>query len=495
MIRPALSRRPHFGLRARITFIYALGALLVAGAVAFASFALVQRVLLEDFEEAARAQLYRNARQVRSNLQNQSVEVIQAALAAPEEDVPEEAGALDLGDILGNLLKPNGADDLLVLQNEPRSSRGLELRSIPSSLESLVKQGGAGQQRAIVEGQPKLVSGTYIAQLDAEYYEAASLETLQSTLDQLGFTLIAVALAGGVAGAALGYYSTRRALQPVVRVSNAAQAIATGDFRTRLDPTVDPDLAPLTASFNDMVGALEARIQRDERFASDVSHELRSPLMTLAASVGVLEHRREELSDQAQQAVDLLGKDLRRFTRLVEDLLEISRMDGVDIHADLAPVVLAEFLHFAVQQSRTPEVPVLYDQADAGLIVMAEKRRLAQVIHNLLDNALKYAGGATSVSFSRTGDLVRIAIDDNGPGVPAVDRERIFDRFTRAGADAGRRDVAKGVGLGLSLVAEHVRLHEGRVWVTDRTRGTTGARFVVELPVGDSTGVDEEMAI
>jgi len=488
-----VTRRPRLGLRARITAIFALGALLVSSTVAFAGFALVRREILADFETTARAQLFRNALQVRQDLQNQPADAIEAALGEPDENPNEEGTGLDLDLILGDLLKPNSATELLVLQDQPRSSRGLQLREVPSDVQEIVKAGGAGARRAVILGQPRLVIGVFIAQLGAEYYESVSLQPLQDTLDRLRNTLVAVALGAGAAGAFLGYYSARRALQPVTRVSNAALAIAAGDFQTRLDPTVDPDLAPLTTSFNDMVGALRARIERDERFASDVSHELRSPLMTLAASIGVLEHRRSELPAPAQQAVDLLGKDLRRFTRLVEDLLEISRMDVGAVEADMAPVVLVEFLQFAVLHSSASEVPVVYDEADAELLVMADKRRLAQVIQNLLDNATKYGGGAVSVSFSRTGTHVRIAVDDDGPGVPSADRERIFDRFTRAGTDAGRRDIAKGVGLGLSLVAEHVRLHDGRVWVTDRPHGLTGARFIVELPIGDPSQFGEEL--
>ncbi len=484
--------RPRLGLRARITFIYAFGALLVSSTVAFAGFALVQRELLSDAEETAQAQLFRNARDVRRALQNQPPEAIEAAL---DQDAGDEPRPLDLDVVLGDLLKPNGAFELLVLRDQPRSSSGLQLRQIPASVEEAVKQQGAGRQRALIDDQPRLAMGIYIAQIDAEYYELTSLQPLQDTLNRLRNTLVGVAIVAGLAGAALGYYSARRALQPVARVSSAAQAIAAGDFGTRLDPTVDPDLASLTSSFNEMVGALEARIERDERFASDVSHELRSPLMTLAASIGVLEHRRDELDPQARQAVELLGKDLRRFTRLVEDLLEISRMDAGAINADTGPVLLSEFLRFAVQNSRTPDVPVRYEPADATVVVMADKRRLAQVIQNLVDNAAKYAGGATAVSFLRAGETVQIHVDDDGPGVPTADRERIFDRFTRAGADAGRRDVAKGVGLGLSLVAEHVRLHGGRVWVTDRSHGQPGARFTVELPLVDVSELDEEMAL
>jgi two-component system sensor histidine kinase MtrB len=485
------------GLRARITAIYALGALLVSSTVAVVGFALVQRELLQDAEEAARAQVYVNARFVRSALQNQTPEAIEAALAEQIDVAPGEEDAtptLNLDDVLGGILNRNNARDLLIIQGQARSSLGLQEREVSPDVRAIVAEGGAAQQRTVVGDQPRLTVGVHIAQLDAGYFEVSSLQPLQDTLLSLRNTLVAVAIGAGLAGAALGYYSTRSALQPVVRVARAAQAISSGDFGTRLDPSGDPDLAPLTASFNDMVGALESRIERDERFASDVSHELRSPLMTLSASIGVLEHRRDELSPEAVQAVDLLGKDLRRFTGLVEDLLEISRIDGGGIAPDSSPIVLAEFLSFAVRQSRTPEVPIVVDDEQRATVVVADKRRLAQVIQNLVDNAAKYGGGATAVGFTASDDAVQIFVEDRGPGVPTADRERIFDRFTRAGADAGRREVAKGVGLGLSLVAEHVRLHQGRVWVTDRLDGEPGARFIVELPIGDVSVFDEELA-
>ena len=104
------------------------------------------------------------------------------------------------------------------------------------------------------------------------------------------------------------------------------------------------------------------------------------------------------------------------------------------------------------------------------------------VIANLLDNASKYGGGATSVSLRQAEDGVQIAVEDRGEGVPEEDRDLIFNRFNR-GSVAGRRGSSEGVGLGLALVAEHVNLHGGRVWVEDRRDGGPGARFVVELPV------------
>ena len=101
---------------------------------------------------------------------------------------------------------------------------------------------------------------------------------------------------------------------------------------------------------------------------------------------------------------------------------------------------------------------------------------------NLLDNAQKYAEGATAVSLRRVDDRVQIAVEDDGPGIPDDERDIVFERFARGGG-AGRRGSGEGVGLGLALVAEHVRLHGGRVWVEERSEDSTGARFVVELPV------------
>jgi signal transduction histidine kinase len=265
-------------------------------------------------------------------------------------------------------------------------------------------------------------------------------------------------------------------------VSVAAEAIASGALDTRLETVDDVDLTTLVNSFNDMARGLQERIERDARFASDVSHELRSPLMTLSASIEVLEKRRDEMPDRAQAALDLLVADVARFHQLVEDLLEISRFDAGVVRLELDEVRLAELVMQAVAASTDHDVPVELDAELAGVVVEADKRRLVRVIANLIDNAHKYAGGATSVSLRKTDGRVEIAVEDAGPGVAPADREIIFDRFSRGGG-AGRRGSGEGVGLGLSLVAEHVRLHGGRVWVEDRLDGAPGARFVVELPV------------
>jgi signal transduction histidine kinase len=470
-----------------LTLAYAVGALLLTSIVALSSFSIAQNRLLETERSSAREQFRRNALQVRTDLTSISPS------ATEEERIQAHSNLSD------RLRRPNGSSFLMIPPDGLPPVGPIDENTIPSVFRSEVLDLRIADYlytaQTEVGSTTNYIVGVYMSDLDAKYYEVLSLEELENTTASLRQILLATAIMAGLAGAALGYYAARRVLAPVFRVSNAAQAIADGDFKTRLDLTTDPDLEVLSRSFNDMVDALEVRIRRDERFASDVSHELRSPLMTLTASVEVLERRRGSLPEVAQRAVDLLRQDLTRFERLVEDLLEISRMDAGAVQLQSSPFLLSEFLINVIAQSRSPEIELSYPDKDRNLVISADKRRLAQVLTNLIDNAQMYAGGATAIRYRRVGEQVLIMVEDNGPGVPPGEREQIFDRFSRAGSDAGRRARDSGVGLGLSLVAEHVRLHGGRVWVTDRTDGRTGARFVVELPVGESAEVSEEMAV
>jgi signal transduction histidine kinase len=142
-----------------------------------------------------------------------------------------------------------------------------------------------------------------------------------------------------------------------------------------------------------------------------------------------------------------------------------------DVHLD-------EFVLAAVRATASSSVAVDLDDEARRTVVRADKRRLERVVGNLIANAERHAGGVARVVVERSDGLARICVDDRGAGVPADERESIFEPFVR-GRAARRAD--GGAGLGLSLVAEHVRAHQGRVWVEDRAGG--GSRFVVELPV------------
>ncbi|MCB1004884.1 MAG: HAMP domain-containing histidine kinase [Acidimicrobiales bacterium] len=459
--------RPHRpGLRARIAFAFGLGALLLSAILAATTWTLTRSQLLDQRERTSMRQVYLNARLVRDGLSS-----------------AEDPGDFDALDLLGSLQTPVGAQPMLVFQGDFYSQSPVEFgeSSLPPELRGSVSEGEAATMRYIYNGTPVLAVGVPIPAAGAEYFEVVSLEELDDTLRSLAIVLVGAALLTSVAGATLGWAVAGRALRPLTEVGQAAQAIAGGRLDTRLEDSNDPDLSLLTASFNDMVQALEDRIERDARFASDVSHELRSPLMTLSASIEVLKKRQDEMPERARAALDLLVADVARFERLVNDLLEISRFDAGAAHLELEDVNLAELVIHAVNASSAGGVPVQYDEEMAELVVAVDKRRLERVIANLLDNARKYADGATAVTLRKVGANVQIVVEDAGPGISPTQRDTIFDRFAR-GEEAGRRGGDRGVGLGLALVAEHVRLHGGRVWVDDRTDGGPGSAFVVELP-------------
>ena len=255
----------------------------------------------------------------------------------------------------------------------------------------------------------------------------------------------------------------------------AATKAARGDLGVRLPVTGDPDLVPLAEAFNDTAERLQQRVARDTRFAGDVSHELRSPLTTMLNAMAVLHRRRAELPPGPRQAVELLDTDLRRFRRMVDDLLEISRGDQDRSTFEL--VDLAELV-IAVTAHRAPLAPGVLDVSERPWVV-GDRRRLERVVVNLLDNAAHHGKGLVRLGVRRHDGQARLEVDDAGPGVPAADREHVFERFSR-GSPADRDATDSGVGLGLALVAQHVRGHDGRAWVEERHGG--GARFVVELP-------------
>lgn len=466
---------PRLGLRARVILAFSIGAMLLAAVLSGIVLGVTRTNLVNQRESNAIQQVYINARIVRSGVR-------------PTGGV---------GEVLNSLQTPEGNRPVLYLRSAPvENSNETQERwaapdpefsqeALPLSLRRTVLSGQPAKMRFIQsDGTKGLAVGIPIPDLDGAYFEITSLESLDDTLSSISFTLFGASITTVLAGAGLGWYASRRILRPLGEVGNAARALASGELDTRIRTLVDPDLEPIITSFNGMAGALEARIEKDAQFASDVSHELRSPLMTLQASIEVLENSRDELNDRAQSALDLLAADLDRFRELVEDLLEISRFDAGVMTLDLEEVLLSQFVHHAVLAAgyRVPvEVaPTLEIEDEFGDIVTAlDKRRMARVVTNLLTNADKYGNGPTRVVIDGDDQVVHICVDDAGEGVPEEDRDRIFERFNRAGA-AHRRGIGTGVGLGLALVAEHVRLHGGDATVTDSPAG--GARFVVTLP-------------
>lgn len=439
---------------------FALGALLVSIVLVGVTAALTRGYLVSKRESLAVTQAGLNARVVASGLGSQ-------------EDIPE---------VLGSLRPPTGGASLLYRQgNWYSTSLGEDQGSVPAALRELVVAGRAADQRVVDrDGTPVLIVGLPVSRAGASYFEIVDLSELDRTLRTQSAVLAGAAVVATVAGAVAGLWTSRRLLDPLTRTTRAASAIAAGDLTTRLPRTGDGDLDRLSDAFNDMAVALSERMARDARFAADVSHELRSPLTSLSTAVQVLEGRQHELSSRGRAALDLVIAEVQRFQGLVTDLLEISRYDAAAADAARDEVPMAELIR-RVLGTRRRQVPLEVDPDAESATVLGDKRRLERVVVNLLDNADQHGSGATRVTVAAGKGRVVLLFDDDGPGVPPADRQLIFERFARRSI-AGRRSggAAGGVGLGLALVGEHVRFHDGTVHVEDSPMG--GARFIVDLP-------------
>lgn len=442
-------------LRSRVALGFAAGALLLSTLLVVEIYTLASRFLVEQRDRSAARQAVVNATLLSTKL---------SAATDPQVAITE-------------LRTGTGVESLLHYQDSWFSTAvGLGPDDVPTDLAALVAGQTPGLERVAPATGPVVTVGVPLA-AGGEYYEVARLDQLEAALRRLLLTGVAGATATTMLGAALGIWVARRVLRPLEDVSRTASRIAGGDLDARVPSTDDPDLAPIAGSFNAMARTLGDRIQRDERFAADVSHELRSPLTTLTASVSVLESRRAQLPAAAQEATDLISADLSRFSRLLEDLLDLSRDVEPLALDDLPEVPLAEVVQRVVATSGRSGLPLTLS---GDTRVRGDVRRLERIVANLLDNADAHGGGVVAVTVARQPtDQVWLVVDDAGPGVPPDEQVLVFERFSRGSRDR-RRGSANGTGLGLSLVHEHAIGHGGSAWYEDRPGG--GARFVVSLP-------------
>jgi signal transduction histidine kinase len=445
------------GLRARVTAAFAGGALVLSVVLTVVTFVWSRVHLLSERETAAAHQAASTAATLQPGLSSgQDPADLVAALSVPADST---------------VLVMNGSSWV-------SAPDGVTPDLVPAGLRSRVLSGSADRAVYRPSGQPTLVAaGVPLSSGGGAVFVVVRLSQLDQALRIFATTLAAVAVGTTLAGAAVGVWVGRLVLRPLRDAADAAASIAGGRLDTRLPETSDRDLGVLAVSFNAMVDALGERIARDARFTSDVSHELRSPLTALSTSAHVLSARRDALSERDQAALDVLVDQLARFHHLVEDLLEISRADADAVDLSVEEVQVVDLVTHAVAGSE-PVVPVHVDPSAEDRRAVVDKRRIERVLANLVDNARVHGGGPVEVDLSAADSRIRICVDDAGPGVPDSDRQRIFERFARG--PGARRNHARGAGLGLSLVDEHVRLHGGSVWVESRPGG--GARFVVELP-------------
>ena len=445
-------------LRLRTIVAFAVVSVVLVGTLSVVTYALVRTWIVNDRRQSAVQQAYADARLVRNHLR---------------------AGDTGLTPLLSSLKFAEKGDTLMKQRSLWYSSSvGVGKTDVPASIQSVVGTKHAGWQIVSTSSGPVLAVGVPIAESAAQFYVLESMNDIEATLRRLAAALALAAGIAAVVGAGTGALVSRRILQPLRDVSVVAQAISAGEEDSRLTESADPDLGPLVSSFNSMVDELHERARREARFAADVSHDLRGPLAAFSSAVSVVQRRRTSLPPEAGSAIDILQEQVEHFNELVVNLLEISRFEAGTATLNFEEVETGEFVQAVLDECDVP-IPLVCPPGFVSRVVI-DRRRLHQVLVNLLENARLYAGGVSSVIIAPVDDrTVSIAVEDSGPGVPPELRMSIFTRYDRGRAD---RDPAipKGTGLGLALAAQHAALHGGSIRVEDSPSG--GARFVIELP-------------
>lgn len=287
---------------------------------------------------------------------------------------------------------------------------------------------------------------------------------------------------GVLAAVVLGVVVARYVTAPLRQMSAAASRVGAGDLAQQVPVPSDDDLGSLAAAFNTMTSDLRRLEDSRRNLVADIAHELGTPLSVLQAN---LEGMLDGVVEAAPDRLAALHTQVRLLARLVEDLRDLSLAQAGRLPLDLRPVDLAALAVDAaaavIPHAAEKDVTVRSRIASGLPTIVADRERLMQIVHNLLDNAIRHtpAGGEVTVGLDRLGDQVRLWVQDTGPGIPPEETARIFDRFYRL--DASRSRASGGSGLGLAIVKSLVEAHGGQVTVTSQQG--EGSTFSVVLPM------------
>jgi signal transduction histidine kinase len=262
---------------------------------------------------------------------------------------------------------------------------------------------------------------------------------------------------------------------PLRQMTAAARAMARGDYSRRVRATSRDEIGQLATAFNQMAADLGAADEYRRGLIGNVSHELRTPITALQA---LLENVVDGVAKPDAETMRLALSQTERLGELVADLLDLSRLEGGAISLQLSRFRVGDFLGEAVAHVAvsTPDVDVVVRVSPPGLAAVADRARLRQVVVNLVDNAIRHspAGGRVSVhAVAAEPSALRLEVCDEGPGIPAAERERVFQRFTRGATSEG------GTGLGLAIARWAVELQGGAIEVME---ARTGCRIGVTIP-------------
>ena len=294
--------------------------------------------------------------------------------------------------------------------------------------------------------------------------------------------LLLATVAAGFAALFLTWGLSRRILGPVEALTAAAVQMESGDLTQRVQVQTQDEIGELARAFNSMAGGLARQEQLRRNMVSDVAHELRTPLSGIR---GYVEALRDGVVSPTAAVLDSLHEETMLLNRLVDDLQELALAEAGQLKLDRCPVAVADVIRQVLQvlnsQSASHEVTLTADVPADVPPVFADPDRLAQIVRNLLVNALTYtpAGGTITVGARVAAADVEISVRDTGIGIAPEHLPFVFDRFYRV--DKSRTRTTGGAGLGLAIVKHWVEAHGGRVWV--ESAPGQGSTFAFTLPI------------
>ena len=438
-----------FGLRTRVALSFAAVSLVIAGAISVATYTLASYYLVSQRETAALTRATLDSRAVAAALNSG------ATPTAALEQVPSVGTSQPM---------------VQVANTWYTTSITVPPDSLPTALLTLATSAGGAQQRLDIGGEPYFIAAVQLQ--DAMYVEVFPLRDLDRILTIGGWILGAQVAIAGIAGWLIGRYVVGRVLHPVRRLGAGARRIASGELSTRIALTGDADLDPIAESFNGMAEAVQSRITRERRFAANVSHELRSPLTSVLGTAELLERRRDELPVREAGLITVLMEQVQRMSQTLLDLLEISRI-GADDPPQWESANIMMLCQGVLEARGLPLSLAVGDQP----VVRTDARRFERIIGNLVDNAERHGAGIVQLTIEREPAVVRVFVDDAGPGIETEMAERIFEPFARGEGSSS----TPGAGLGLAIAQEQASVLGVTLRATTSPHG--GARFVVALPV------------
>lgn len=394
------------------------------------------------------------ARSLRAEVEDRALQETRftvQVLAAERLTAPVQPGDVEASGLAGDLQR-RGLTAYLDLGGSPGEDfvtglGAVSVRDVVSAeLRALVAAGNLAAERVVIDDTPYLITAGR-TDAGADVYLLTDVSDVERTLRQVRLVLLGASAVLVLLGAAGAWRAAR-----------------------------------LSGQLADSVAALTTARARERRFVADVSHELRTPLTALVGEADALRVVADDLPPDQQRLVELLERDVRRLRDLVEELLELSRLDAAAADPDAADAVTVDAwdievgrLLQAIVDRRLPDAELV---APAGLTVRTDRRRLERIVTNLVDNARSHADGrSVTVAARRTATHLEIEVADRGPGVDDADLERIFDRFAKTDRSRG----SGGSGLGLAIVREHAHALGAEVAATNRDGG--GLVVTLRLPI------------